>query len=173
MNASPPTDRTGPTTLDDALRAALHTHPPGLQTDAHFERVLLRLPNSPAADHSTRSTRTRRPWKAWLDALLSFGLGVATTVALVWVVTPAVNFEHPNAVEPLGHTAASNQLLLRVRVHDELPMGVWQQTLRELQANVVDGPGALGLWTLQVPLEQRERALHRLAHHPGVVEVVP
>lgn len=174
MTSFPPYHRADDdTALDDALRGLLRATPPHYDADAHFERVLLRLPGRPLvsnhAQHRTLGPRGR----GWWDTLLGFGLGAATAAALAWVLLPAVNLEPAGTVEPLGHPAPADQALVRVRVRDDLPMGVWQQTLQSLHADVVGGPGALGLWTLRIPAEHRDRALQHLSTHPAVLQVVP
>lgn len=161
------------TALDDALRGLLQVAPPHYDTHAHFERVLLRLPGRPRASSAAQHSAARSRAKGWWDTLLGFGLGAATATALAWVLLPAVNLEPAGTVEPLGQATLPDSALVRVRVRDDLSMGTWQQTLRNLQADVVGGPGALGLWTLRIPAEHRDRALQHLSTHPAVLQVVP
>ena len=79
-------------------------------------------------------------------------------------------------VEPLGQASSqvpAAEVVLQVRFRDDAPLFSVQAALRAVNAEVIGGPSALGIWRIRVPAEAEKRSLRLLAADPAVLEVRP
>lgn len=133
------------------------------------------------------ATRTKRPAPAspgWTDRLrdwlqANFGpvlatacvLMVAQTVLIGSLMQQESGFEAAGGKPPVQGVAAGT--LLHVTVRAEVTEPQWREALRRFNATIVDGPSALGVYTLRVAdggAPQNARALaQRLINEAGGV----
>ncbi|MEO1687651.1 MAG: hypothetical protein AAFU61_07080 [Pseudomonadota bacterium] len=130
------------------------------------------VPGSLASDAkpvaAPRAANDDRPWRPSLAqaagiAILAVGLWQATVVPLLRPLD-----EGYRTVGEAAETA-SLQVLFRA----DAPLGEVSALLRDLDARVVDGPGALGLWRLSFEgTAARDAAAEALGARPDLVETV-
>lgn len=159
--------------FDARLRSALGGAPPGFDVRRHYRRVQGGMQATEPLRRRERPARWRAVLaRAWGPAA-AFALGAACTLVLM----PRMGFA-PAApvtiVEPLGEAAdaaGKAERVLQVRFHDAADLSAVRAALRAVDAEVIGGPGALGVWRLRVPAAQARHSLRVLAAHPAVLEV--
>jgi hypothetical protein len=133
------------------VAAGVRAQPP--RTASRWQRLLHALPRS-----------------AWAAAS-GFALGAASAAAVVLGVHGALPLGAQ--VQPLaerGEVVAA-QSRLQVVWNDDARVAQIAATLSALDAQVVGGPGRIGVWTVSVPAARASAALDALAHDPAVQSV--
>jgi hypothetical protein len=152
--------------FDAALRNALQSGAPDFDVESHYARLAARLP---------RHARRARPWRALLQPQWlgpgAFALGAVCAMLLTPTIIP-VEPATPVAVEPLGSAShiGAEQRLVQLRLRPDMTVGALQALLSQANAEVVAGPGALGIWQLRVPAEALPQSLHVLRSSRDVLE---
>lgn len=160
--------------LDGLLRSALIGELPGFDAEAHYRRIREEIAGA------RHRRRWRDGWARWREALarpwvpaVSFGLGAACAAVLILALR--VSLPGPSAVvEPLGQAQPGGLpagVVLQVRFRDDIALSTLRAALRAADAEVIGGPGALGIWRIRVPSETAQRSLRVLAADPSVLEV--
>lgn len=161
--------------LDASLRAALTHDPPGFDPKAHYQRIQGRVASARPRGWQDRWPRWLWAFRqAWVPAV-SFGLGAACAAVLMVALAP--QWLHPAApIEPLGQAQSevpAAEVVLQVRFRDDATLSALRAALRAADAQVIGGPGALGIWRIRVPAEAEKHSLRLLAANPIVLEVNP
>lgn len=142
-------------------RSQLSEATPPFDATAHWARVRARIP------FENRAPRPR--WPFW-RFFFAYGLGAATAAAITLAVLPRT--ELPASVAPLGVVApARREAMLQVVFHDQASVGEVRALLHRLGADVVSGPGSLGVWKITVARDEIDAAVRALSNHPTVAEV--
>ncbi len=156
-------------------RAQLEQATPGFDADGNWQRLSARI----QAESFRQGTPRRRAswhWGGW-TAWLAYGLGVATTAAVLLVITPLrEEGTGPQTVSPLGEASTPSApagRVLQVVFRDEVSLGEVRALLASLDAEVIGGPGRLGVWHVVVPREREQAARQTLRQHPWVESVSP
>ena len=108
--------------------------------------------------------QTRRPWRS----LATFASAVLAAVMAVQIAPPAPS---PAPLKTARvHTAAAHNACDHLRVHfiDNLQRADLQRLLGAIDAQVVNGPGQGGEYTLSAP--RPNETLYELQLHPAVVQ---
>lgn len=82
----------------------------------------------------------------------------------------------PEVIEPLSQVLPDGPaagVVLQVRFRDDIALSTLRASLRAVDAEVIGGPSALGIWRIRVPSEAEERSLRALAADPAVLQVQP
>lgn len=97
---------------------------------------------------------------------------IAASLALWQVaVVPMTRTQVTSGFEAVSETTQAP--VLQVRFSDTAPLGLINALLREIDATVVDGPGALGLYRIAFTgTQQLEAARAALTARPDLVEMV-
>ncbi|MEZ5701474.1 MAG: hypothetical protein R3E42_05130 [Burkholderiaceae bacterium] len=164
--------------LTDALEAQ-----PGLRAEREFfERLRVAVRDEPIDSPGEMGWRrlrrqieaepvTSRPAanQAWWRPVAMVAT-VLLAVQTLWVWAP---WQTGGGYAPLGQTTqetAVDGVLLQVRPHAQASLGEWQALLMRINAEVVSGPGAAGIYRVVVPRSQAEAALAALKQAPGLVD---
>ncbi|MEO1768012.1 hypothetical protein [Thiobacter aerophilum] len=121
----------------------------------------------------TAQARPPRPRFPWWQALVAYGLGAATAAIVavsVWPLMPQLGGE----VEPLGAPAtpvAADRVMLQVVFRADATVAQIRAALDQADAEVVGGPGRLGVWRVAVPASRVAAARRSLATQ-AIVESV-
>jgi hypothetical protein len=170
-----------PLSSDDALARRLQTHwqanTPPLNQDAAWHRLQAQLAPAPAhapVRHGLRLMTRLAEWRSWWMPTLTFATGAACAALVMALLAPVTLA--PPAPAPQAFTALSgperpppaNGARLQVAFAADARLADINTLLLQLDASVVAGPSALGLYTLQVPPDTAAQALQRLQSSPLV-----
>lgn len=164
------------------LTEALESHA-GLRAEREFlERLRVAVRDDPVSSPGEMGWRrlrdqieaepvTSRPAanQAWWRPV-AIAASLLFAVQTVWMWAP---WQTEGGYAPLGRTtqeAAVDGVLLQVRPHAQASLGEWQALLMRINAEVVSGPGAAGIYRVVVPRAQAEAALAALKQAPGLVD---
>lgn len=161
------------------LRHTVQTDPldPMPQGDLGWAKLERRMAASPARRAVVASPGWGERLRDWLQA--NFGpvlatacvLMVAQAVLIGSLVQQNATFEAAGGKPPVAGATAGT--LLHVTVRAEVTEPQWREALRRFNATIVDGPSALGIYTLRVADgggPQNARALaQRLINEAGSV----
>lgn len=107
-----------------------------------------------------RVFRERRGWMAFAAAAL-----LVITVQTAWIVRLSAPGE--------GFLPAGEVIEIKVQFADEATAGQIRALLHRVQATIVDGPSAVGLYTLTFtdspPADERQRRMAELARQSAIV----
>jgi hypothetical protein len=122
-----------------------------------------------------RAVKARLPRSrlAWWQALAAYGLGAATAAVVAVSVLPLMT-QRGAEVEPLGAATsgvAAGMTVLQVVFRDEATAAQIRAVLEQAGAEVVGGPGHLGVWRVAVPASQSAAAKQTLRGN-AIVESV-
>lgn len=126
--------------------------------------------NAVGSDGPTATASAR----AWVPAV-SFGLGAACAAVLILALRAGMP-QPPEVIEPLSQVLPDGPaagVVLQVRFRDDVALSTLRASLRAVDAEVIGGPSALGIWRIRVPSEAEERSLRALAADPAVLQVQP
>jgi|GEM_PF-2436525 len=161
--------------LDALLRTALGGDVPGFDPKAHYRHIRDRIARARPRGWSGRWAQGFRVLRRAWTLAASFGLGAACAAVLIFALRP--QWPHPAApIEPLGQAQSqvlAKGVVLQVRFRNDIALSTLLSTLRAVDAEVIGGPGALGIWRIRVPSEAQKQSLRLLAADPAVVEVHP
>ncbi|TCT26252.1 hypothetical protein [Thermomonas haemolytica] len=162
---------------DDALAHRLRQHwdaaTPRVDQREAWRRLQAQLPPAPAARKRPRLAERLAEWRSWWLPTLSFASGAACAALALALLAPMTlsPARAPAAFEPLAGPAATTPAAgtrLAVAFAADARLADINTLLLQLQASVVQGPSALGLYTLEVAPDMAEQALQRLQSSPLV-----
>lgn len=110
--------------------------------------------------------RARRP--KWYAPALA----LAATVLIAQTAVIGVLIHEEQNLRPLTGTTASSGAQLQVQFLPQASEEQIRKLLNEVHAQIVSGPGALGIYTVRVAEGDGEAALQRMRRETGVVESV-
>lgn len=161
--------------LTDGLHA--RDDPAWAPSVAAFARLMATIDDSERAAGPTRGASWRERLREWLREWLggspaSVRWALATQAALIvvlgaaWVApTPAPPYRA--LADPAPGVPASGAAL-RVVFSDDITEREWRELLLAVGGRIVQGPSALGVYTVAVAPSQAAAALARLQSHPKV-----
>lgn len=161
-------------------REQLRQSVPAVDPEAGWHELLARIEAAPRpASASTGVASPASPWEAFLAWWSRPALAMAMTLvvlmqsAALWWLWPSAGGE----VRPMSSPTSTitGQVVLQLVFQDQASVAQVRAALVQVQAQVVDGPGALGVWRVAVPARAASQALATLRAHPSVeqVEVAP
>lgn len=185
-----PTPPTHPPSADDPLQPGspaerqwlarsaeqLRQHPPTFDAQANWRRIAARLQAERDWQQATTPATAVRRRVSWWQALLAYALGAATAAAVALAIVPQQTPEAPAEVQPLAQSAPAapaGSVMLQVVFRDDATIGHVRAVLAAQGAQIVAGPGALGVWRVAVPAERAQAARAALTHDPAVQSVAP
>ncbi|MFS2033496.1 hypothetical protein ACEN8I_05660 [Polaromonas sp. CT11-55] len=125
------------------------------------------------AEDAGKLVRLRGRWNAWLAAPRRYsvaGLAAAVVLAQAALIGALLQREAPETLTPLsGETAAGGELL-QVTFKPRATEAQIRGLLAGLRAEIVSGPGALGVYTVRVPEGQGQPVLASLRGSSAIVE---
>ena len=135
--------------------------------DLGLSRLMARIDAERDGRVVTLPASRRRRWM--LPAL-----ALAASVLLAQsIVIGVLMQQHDDVLRPLsGHPPQAAGALLQVRFKAEAPEGRLRALLIDAGADIVSGPGALGIYTLRVDPKRVAEAVKRLKSEPDLVESV-
>lgn len=146
----------------ERLREAVRGQETAMPGDAGWQRLRAQIETTPVATRAAANDRWWRP--------LAIAASVLFAVQAVWVWGP---FRADEAYAPQGTSGqqiGADVVLLQVRPRADARLGDWQALLLRLNAQVVSGPGAAGVYRIAVPRAQADAALAALRAAGDVVE---
>jgi len=156
-------------------REQLRQAAPAFDADGNWRRIAARI----QADTAWQAALQRRPaWslRGW-QTLLAYGLGAATAAAVVLILPlQPPGMPAPPPVAPLGAASpaqATDRVVLQVVFQDETKLADMRAILTALDAEIIAGPGKLGVWHIAVPAQLARAARQKLADDPRVDSVSP
>jgi hypothetical protein len=125
-------------------------------------------------ENSGKVVRLRGRVNAWLAAPRRFsvpaGLAAAAVLAQAAVIGALLLRPAPESLAPLSGEAPAGGQLLQVTFKPRATEAQIRGLLARVQAEVVSGPGALGVYTLRVPEGQGPSALAGLRKDRAIIE---
>lgn len=125
-------------------------------------------------ERSGKVVRLHARWNAWLAAPRRFsvpvGLAAAVVLAQAALIGTLLLRPEPEALTPLSGEAAAGGELLQITFRPRATEAQVRGLLAGLRAEMVSGPGALGVYTVRVPEGQGQAALARLRGNGAIVE---
>ena len=146
----------------ERLRAAVREDPVSSPGDVGWRRLRERIEAEPLTSRPAANQTWWRP--------LAIAASVLLAVQTVWTWAP---WQADGGYSPLGQTTqevAVDGVLLQVRPNAQASLGEWQALLMRINAEVVSGPGAAGVYRVVVPRAQAEAALAALKQAHGLVD---
>ncbi|WP_240126658.1 hypothetical protein [Thermomonas alba] len=153
---------------DDALTRRLRAHwqamTPPLNQDAAWRRLQTQL--APARPSSRLAARLAE-WRTWWLPTLTFAGGAACAALAMVLLAPVTLAPAPapqafTALSGPERPAPATGARLQVAFTADARMADINGLLLRLDASVVSGPSALGLYTLEVAPESAAQALQQL-----------
>lgn len=125
------------------------------------------------AEDAGKVVRLRGRWNAWLAEPRQFSvasLAAAVVLAQAALIGALLVRPVPETLTPLSGEAAAGGELLQVTFKPKATEAQIRGLLAGLRAEVVSGPGALGVYTLRVPEGQGPAALAGLHGNRAIIE---
>lgn len=125
------------------------------------------------AEDTGKVVRLRGRWNAWLAEprqLSVASLAAAVVLAQAALIGTLLMRPAPETLTPLSGEAPAGGELLQVTFKPKATEAQIRGLLAGLRAEVVSGPGALGVYTLRVPEGQGPAALARLRGDRAIIE---
>jgi hypothetical protein len=156
----------------ERIRQQLEDAAPPFDLERNWQRVAARIDAEREWDRAqNRRAHERRPW--WW-ALMAYGMGAATAAILMTGVAPEP-WRADTAVVPLGAEESTAKGAARVRLQvvfsDQATLAQVRAALSPIDAEIVAGPGRLGVWTIAVPASSADQAEKVLRALPIVESV--
>jgi hypothetical protein len=156
----------------ERIRQQLEGAAPPFDHECNWQRVAARIDAEREWDRAqNRRSHERRPW--WW-ALMAYGMGAATAAILMTVIAPEP-WRADTAVVPLGAEESTAKAAARVRLQvvfsDQATLAQVRAALSPIDAEIVAGPGRLGVWTIAVPASSADEAEKVLRALPIVESV--
>ncbi len=151
----------------------LRAHPAAFDAAANWQRIATRLQAERDWQQATSAHRSHRR-VSWWQAVLAYGLGAATAAAVAVAIIPLQTHQAPAEVQPLGESASAvpaGEVILQVVFRDEATLGHIRALLAAQGAQVVGGPGALGVWRIAVPAARADSVRAALQKDAAVQSV--
>lgn len=146
----------------ERLRLAVRDDPVATPGDAGWRRLRDQIESEPVTSRPAANQAWWRP--------LAIAASVLLAVQTLWMWGP---LQGTDRYAPLGQAengAPVEGVLLQVRPSAEASLGDWQALLMRINAEVVSGPGAAGIYRVVVPREQADDALAKLKQAHGLVD---
>jgi hypothetical protein len=161
-----PSDGPGEIQWIERMRRQLEGAAPPFDRERNWQRLAARID----AEREWSRAQSHRPHerKPWWWALVAYSLGAATAAILMTVVAPEP-WHTDAAVMPLGAdkttTHADARVRLQVVFSDQATLAQVRAALSPIDAEIVAGPGRLGVWFIAVPashVDEAEKVLRAL-----------
>lgn len=147
----------------ERTRRQLEAATPPFDEAANWQRLAARVEAEADWQRAGRTRPVRKPLP-WWQALVAYGLGVATAAVVAFAVLPLMPQQGAEVV-PLGAATpgvAAGMTVLQVVFRDEATAAQIRAALDAAGAEVVGGPGRLGVWRVAVPASQSAAAKQTL-----------
>jgi hypothetical protein len=127
------------------------------------------------AEQSGKVSPIRKRFGEWVAATrrlpITAGFAAALVLSQAVIIGSLMDRPAPDAMEPLsGGTMAAGGQLLQITFKPQATEAQIRTLLSSVQADIVAGPGALGIYTVRVPDKQGEQALQHLRKDMAVVD---